>query len=135
MPRIHELTERTHELNSTGRSYSLEQLRERLHDSRWLMPAARLTDRFGDYGLIGAALVDTKPPWPGDVWLVELVMLSCRVEGRGIPVAPTALDIGRGGEWGMKRLKAVYRINKQETFLFACSFARWDFPKWRVTAL
>jgi FkbH-like protein len=113
LPRIHELTERTHQLNSTGRSYSLEQLRERLHDPRWLMPAARLTDRFGDYGLIGAALVDSKPPWPSDVWLVELVMLSCRVEGRGIPAALLRWILGEAVNAGMRGIKAVYRINEQ----------------------
>jgi methoxymalonate biosynthesis protein len=113
LPRIHELTERTHQLNSTGRSYSLEQLRERLSDPRWLMPAARLTDRFGDYGLIGAALVDTTPPWPADVWLVELIMLSCRVEGRGIPAALLRWILGEAVDAGMKGIKAVYRINQQ----------------------
>ena len=113
LPRIHELTERTHQLNSTGRSYSLEQLRERMHDPRWLMPAARLTDRFGDYGLIGAALVDTKPPWPSEVWLVELVMLSCRVEGRGIPAALLRWILGEAVDAGMKGIKAVYQINQQ----------------------
>ena len=113
LPRIHELTERTHQLNSTGRSYSLEQLHERLHDPRWLMPAARLTDRFGDYGLIGAALVDTQPPWPSNVWLVELVMLSCRVEGRGIPAALLRWILSEAVAAGMKGIKAVYRINQQ----------------------
>ena len=113
LPRIHELTERTHQLNSTGRSYSIEQLRERLHDPRWLMPAARLTDRFGDYGLIGAALVDTTPPWPADVWLIELIMLSCRVEGRGIPAALMRWILGEAVGAGMQGIKAVYRINQQ----------------------
>ncbi len=113
LPRIHELTERTHQLNSTGRSYTFEQLRERWRDPRWLMPAARLTDRFGDYGLIGAALVDTQPPWPADVWLVELVMLSCRVEGRGIPAALLRWILAEAVNAGMKGIKAVYRVNQQ----------------------
>jgi FkbH-like protein len=113
LPRIHELTERTHQLNSTGRSYSLEQLRERAQDPRWLMPTASLTDRFGDYGMIGAALVDTTPPWPPEVWLLELVMLSCRVEGRGIPAALVRWILARAIEAGMKGIRAVYTINEQ----------------------
>ncbi|MEO5952270.1 MAG: HAD-IIIC family phosphatase, partial [Chloroflexia bacterium] len=36
--RVLEMTERTHQLNSTGRRYSEEQLRERMSDRRWLMP-------------------------------------------------------------------------------------------------
>lgn len=113
LPRIHELTQRTHQLNSTGRSYSLEQLWERMHDPRWLMPTASLTDRFGDYGMIGAALVDTQPPWPPEVWLVELVMLSCRVEGRGIPAALLRSIMEQAVAGGMKGIRAVYTINQQ----------------------
>lgn len=113
LSRIHELTERTHQLNSTGRSYSLEQLQERMHDPRWLMPIASLTDRFGDYGMIGAALVDTTPPWPPEVWLLELVMLSCRVEGRGIPAALVRWILAQAIEAGMKGIRAVYSINEQ----------------------
>ena len=97
LPRIHELTERTHQLNSTGRSYSLEQLRERLHDPRWLMPAARLTDRFGDYGLIGAALVDTQPPWPSRCVARGTGDVVVSRGGAGHTCRPAALDTERGG--------------------------------------
>jgi methoxymalonate biosynthesis protein len=113
LARIIELTERTHQLNSTGRRYSAEEIRERVEDPRWLMPVARLTDRFGDYGMIGAAIVDTRPPWPSEVWLTELVMLSCRVEGRGIPAALLRWIMGEGQRAGIKSLKAVYMINEQ----------------------
>jgi methoxymalonate biosynthesis protein len=113
LARIVELTERTHQLNSTGRRYSHEEIGERIVDARWLVPVARLTDRFGDYGMIGAAIVDTRPPWSPDVWLAELVMLSCRVEGRGIPAALLRWVMGEARSSGMKSLRAVYAINEQ----------------------
>lgn len=126
LPRIMELTERTHQLNSTGRKYSADELRARIEDSRWLVPVARLTDRFGEYGMIGAAIVDTRPLLPSqaqdhvqsklcppDVWLVELVMLSCRVEGRGIPAALLLSVMGEAKDAGMKWFRAIYRINEQ----------------------
>ncbi len=113
LPRIIEMTERTHQLNSTGRSYTPEELRERVTDPRWLVPVVRLSDRFGDYGMIGAALVDTSPPWPPDVWLAELVMLSCRVEGRGIPAALLRWIMVAASDAGMKSLRAVYKVNEQ----------------------
>jgi FkbH-like protein len=112
LPRIVELTERTHQLNSTGRRYSAEEMRERMEESRWLVPSARLTDRFGDYGLIGAALVDREAPGDG-VWLAELVMLSCRVEGRGIPAALLRWIMGEAQAAGMRSLRAVYRANER----------------------
>jgi FkbH-like protein len=113
LPRIVEMTERTHQLNSTGRRYTSEEVRERVEDARWLVPVARLTDRFGDYGMIGAAFVDTRPPWPPEVWLAELVMLSCRVEGRGIPAGLVRWIMGEARQAGMKSLRAVYAINEQ----------------------
>lgn len=113
LDRIVELTERTHQLNSTGQQYTLEELRERIEDERWLAPVARLSDRFGDYGLVGAALVDTAVPWPLDVWLAELVMLSCRVEGRGIPAALLIWIMREARDEGMRSLRAVYRVNEQ----------------------
>ena len=113
LPRICELTERTHQLNSTGRRYSEEEIRERMDDPRRLVLVARLTDRFGDYGIIGAALVDTQPPWPQEVWLIELVMLSCRVEGRGIPAAMLRWIMGEARQAGMKGLRAVYQAHER----------------------
>lgn len=111
--RIMELTERTHQLNSTGRQYGVDELSERIADERWLMPVARLTDRFGDYGLVGSAIVDRVLPWPPQVWLAELVMLSCRVEGRGIPSALLTWIMGEAKKSGMSWLRAVYRVNRQ----------------------
>jgi methoxymalonate biosynthesis protein len=113
LERIVELTERTHQLNSTGRRYSAEEIRERIVGERWLVPAARLVDRFGDYGMIGAAVVDREAPWPPGVWLAELVMLSCRVEGRGIPAALVIWLMREAQVGGMNALRAVYKVNER----------------------
>ncbi len=121
--RIAELTERTHQLNSTGRQYTPDELRERIDNDRWLTPVARLTDRFGDYGTIGAALVDKdcglsysairNPQSAIDVWLAELIMLSCRVEGRGIPAALLRWIMGEAQSKGVEALRAVYKVNER----------------------
>jgi methoxymalonate biosynthesis protein len=113
LERIAELTERTHQLNSTGRRYSTEEMRERIESDRWLVPAARLTDRFGDYGMIGAAVVDRQASRPPGVWLAELVMLSCRVEGRGIPAALLIRLMHAARAAGMNALGAVYKVNER----------------------
>ena len=78
------------------------------------MPVARLVDRFGDYGIIGAALVDRNPAGKKrKAWLVDLLMLSCRVEGRGIPSAMLRWIMGEASAAGMIRLRAVYKINNR----------------------
>lgn len=130
LDRIAELTERTHQLNSTGQQYTREELKERLGSNSWLVPVASLTDRFGDYGTIGAALVDCGmrnadcglideksafhiPHSANDFWLAELIMLSCRVEGRGIPAALLRWIMGEAQRFGIKELHAVYRVNER----------------------
>jgi FkbH-like protein len=113
LPRVAELSERTNQLNSTGHVYSLDELRGKLESERWLLPVAALEDRFGKYGLIGAAVVDRQPPWPQDSWLLEHIMLSCRVEGRGIPAALLRWIMGEAKGAGMRGLKAVYRVSER----------------------
>jgi methoxymalonate biosynthesis protein len=113
IPRLAELSERTNQLNSTGHVYSQAELREKMEGDRWLLPVATLEDRFGTYGLIGAAVVDRQPPWPHDCWLLEHIMLSCRVEGRGIPAAMLRWIMSEAKEAGMRGLKAVYRVSER----------------------
>jgi predicted enzyme involved in methoxymalonyl-ACP biosynthesis len=72
-----------------------------------------LDDRIGKYGQIGAAVVDRQPPWPHDCWLLEHIMLSCRVEGRGIPAAMLRWIMAEAMEAGMRGLKAVYRVSER----------------------
>jgi methoxymalonate biosynthesis protein len=81
LDRLVELVERTHRFNSTGASWSRDRLGRLVGDHRWLVPVAGLSDRFGDYGLIGVALVEHTHP----AWRLHLLTVSCRVAGRGVP--------------------------------------------------
>jgi FkbH-like protein len=113
LPRLHEMVQRTNQLNSTGVRYSREEVARRVHDpARYVCPVARLTDRFGDYGLIGAALLDRWGDGGAD-WLVELLMLSCRVEGRGIPAALLIRLLAQACDAGQPALAALYRPTPQ----------------------
>ncbi|HXM58369.1 MAG TPA: HAD-IIIC family phosphatase [Candidatus Dormibacteraeota bacterium] len=81
LARAEELTVRTHQLNTTGRHYSAEELRTLMARGEHLLLLARLTDRFGEYGVIGLALVERVPGRP---WLLKLLLMSCRVVSRGV---------------------------------------------------
>lgn len=81
LQRAEELTIRTNQLNTTGITYSYEELeRFRTADDHLLL-VARLTDRYGPYGNIGVALVHTGA---GRTWTVRLLLMSCRVMSRGV---------------------------------------------------
>ncbi|MGQ4360100.1 HAD-IIIC family phosphatase [Streptomyces sp. SAS_272] len=82
IPRALELAARTHRLNSSG--LTPDRLRELAGSAGHDLFTAAMTDRFGDYGVIGAALVDGTAP---AVRSVPLLALSCRVAGRGAAAA------------------------------------------------
>ncbi|WP_354642973.1 HAD-IIIC family phosphatase [Kitasatospora camelliae] len=90
--RAEELTVRTHQLNTTGYTYSYEELdafrRSDTHD----LLVARLEDRHGPYGTIGLVLL-AKDAGGGaaggaaegsGVWTIKLLLMSCRVMSRGV---------------------------------------------------
>jgi FkbH-like protein len=79
LARAGELMVRTHQLNTTGQTYSEEQLTALLSSRRHLMLMASLEDRYGDYGKIGLALIETT----ANAWTIQLLIMSCRVASRG----------------------------------------------------
>ena len=86
LPRLHELSVRTHQLNSGGEPVTEAELADFLDSAVYQVATLRLADDFGDDGLVGAAIltgngVDRKPV-PA-VMTAPLVMMSCRALGRG----------------------------------------------------
>jgi FkbH-like protein len=80
LERAEELTVRTHQLNSTGYTYSFDQLnRFRQSDTHQLLITS-LRDKFGSYGTIGLALIECEQT----VWTLKLLLMSCRVVSRGV---------------------------------------------------
>ncbi len=102
--RVEELTERTHQLNSTGYTYSYEDLdRLRLSPDHLLL-VADLEDRFGRYGRIGLVLVERRP----ECWMLKLLIVSCRVMSRGVG-SILLQDVMRRARGAGARLQAELR--------------------------
>jgi len=80
LQRAEELTVRTNQLNSTGRTYSYDELDALRESPDHLLLVASLTDRFGSYGKIGLALVEKGER----VWWLRMLLMSCRVMSRGV---------------------------------------------------
>ena len=80
VPRLHELTVRTHQLNSGGEPMTEEDLAGLLGSPEHEVATLRLADDFGDDGLVGGAILART----GDFsCTVPLIMMSCRALGRG----------------------------------------------------
>jgi FkbH-like protein len=78
--RAEELTVRTHQLNSTGRTFGYEELEELIRSPDHLLLVAELDDRYGSYGTIGLVLVELG----AEAWQIKLLLMSCRVMSRGV---------------------------------------------------
>ncbi|BAP56504.1 subfamily IIIC HAD-superfamily phosphatase [Thioploca ingrica] len=80
LQRAEELTVRTHQLNTTGHTYSYEELNYFRQSDQHILLIAGLDDKYGSYGKIGLALIE------GDefVWTIKLLLMSCRVISKGV---------------------------------------------------
>lgn len=79
LQRAYELTVRTHQLNSTGYTYSYEELEDFISSEKHIFRIAQLTDKYGDYGKIGLILAENT-----DALRIKLLLMSCRVMSRGV---------------------------------------------------
>lgn len=80
LPRIAQLTARTNQFNCTTRRRTENEIERLAADAGACVLAVRASDRFGDYGLVGAVIYDLRD----EVLWVDTFLLSCRVLGKGI---------------------------------------------------
>jgi FkbH-like protein len=111
--RAEELTVRTHQLNTTGRTYSYAELDSFRRSPRHLLLIAELEDRFGSYGKIGLALVELA----ADTWTVKLLLMSCRVLARGVG-AVLLNEIQRRAAASGVRLHADFVANERNRMMY-----------------
>jgi FkbH-like protein/FkbM family methyltransferase len=97
--RISQLTFRTNQFNFTSIRRSETDVRTFLAGNHGGGLVARVSDRFGDYGLVGVVLYESD----GDRYSVDTFLLSCRALGRGVEHRITAA-IGQQAAAGGKRL-------------------------------
>ncbi|KPA18697.1 haloacid dehalogenase [Candidatus Magnetomorum sp. HK-1] len=80
LKRAEELTMRTHQLNTTGYTYSYDELNSFRKSEDHILLVASLDDRYGAYGKIGLVLIHCNE----DLWTLKLLLMSCRVMSRGV---------------------------------------------------
>ncbi len=78
LERVHELTQRTNQMNFSGNRYDREVLREILGNPDLETYVLSCEDRFGSYGVIGFSLVNRREPRMTDL------MFSCRVQSKRV---------------------------------------------------
>jgi FkbH-like protein len=93
VPRVAQLIAKTNQFTLAGRRRSESEVSTMVGDSRFAGYAVSCSDRFGDYGTVGAMVVDRAPDGddvPAGAAVLDTFVLSCRAMGRGVETAMLA---------------------------------------------
>jgi FkbH-like protein len=115
LPRLRELSVRTHQFNTAGAPASQDDLAAWLgspgrdpgrpgsqhRGNQHRLVTARLRDDFGDDGLVGGAVMTAGE----GLWTVTLLMMSCRALGRGVLDALLAALLAQAAAAGAGELR------------------------------
>lgn len=102
--RISELVTRTNQFNSTGIRYSDDEIAAFFEAADHEFYIASLEDKYGDYGRCGVALVRREE----DIWNIEILLVSCRVAGRGLGTAFISYLTHEAIKSGCRQVRAKY---------------------------
>ena len=103
LQRVEELTIRTHQLNSTGYTYSYEELAELIRSPKHRFYICGLTDDYGTSGKVGLLLLEEDEK----AITIRLLIVSCRVMTRGIGTALLCFATQQAKEAG-KSIRAEF---------------------------
>lgn len=107
LARVTQLTNKTNQFNLTTRRYTEAQVTQLAQNEMAWTAAFHLSDRMGDYGLIGAIF---SVPGPGpQEWEIDTWLMSCRVLGRQMEkfMFDRAVEAARAR--GVRQITGVYR--------------------------
>jgi len=103
--RVTQLINKTNQFNLTTRRYTEEEVAAVIADPTCLTLQGRVTDIFGDNGIITALIC--RPA--GADWEIDTWLMSCRVLGRRVESAVLAQLIEKARTRGIARLIGLYR--------------------------
>jgi FkbH-like protein len=113
LQRIVQLINKTNQFNLMTERLTEPEVLARMNDPRWLTLYARLTDRFGDNGLIAILMARIEST---DA-IIETFLMSCRVLGRGVEQACLNLLATAAQQHGAKRLIGQYRPTEKNSMV------------------
>ncbi len=102
--RVSQLINKSNQFNLTTRRYSEAEVAAVEVDPARYGVHVRLTDRFGDNGIIAVTIIDKR----GDDWEIDTWLMSCRVLGRRVEEAVLAHLVAAARGEGAKRIIGRY---------------------------
>ncbi|MCF7223761.1 HAD-IIIC family phosphatase [Marilutibacter chinensis] len=119
LARAEELTIRTNQLNTTGLTYSREELEGLSRSPAHLVLAVKLADRYGSSGTVGLAVVEKS----ADLWTILLLIMSCRVATCGVGTALIGHLVHSAAASGVRLRAAFAPTDRNRQMYIAYKFA------------
>jgi FkbH-like protein len=104
LARAAQLTQKTNQFNLTTRRYTEGDLQARLSDGRHSLISISVSDRYGDYGVTGLAIME----FGQQEARLDTLLMSCRVLGRNIERVFLDQLVGMARSRGAARIRAEY---------------------------
>jgi len=109
LSRIINLANRTNELNASRTRYTEKQIKDILEHPSYLVNIITLKDNYGDYGIIGEAIIKREPT----KWIVQDLCISCRVMGRGMGTKLMLHIINMAKNFKVNTIESVINLSKE----------------------
>lgn len=103
--RIAQLTQKTNQFNLTTRRYSEAEITDLSRDAEARVLWLALQDKFGDSGVVGVLIVRRES---ASTWVIDTLLLSCRVMGRTVERAFVGAGLGALQREGVREVVGVY---------------------------
>ena len=133
--RITQLINKTNQFNLTTIRRTADEVAKIANDSDYILLGMDITDRFGEYGLVGVAILKKSN---NTDWTIDSLLMSCRVLGRGAETAFLAKISEAISKRGGNKLIGSYiptSKNKLVKNLYADHGFKADGDKWVIEAL
>jgi FkbH-like protein len=104
--RAAQLTQKTNQFNLTTRRYTEADMARMLTEDGFVVATFAVSDRYGDYGITGLAIICIEPE--GMVAYMDTLLMSCRVIGRNVERAFFDYLVDKLRAMGIAKLQAEY---------------------------
>jgi FkbH-like protein len=122
LTRVTQLINKTNQFNTTTRRYTFDDVKAFVASGSHDVLCATVKDRFGDYGLVGVAILNHAAM----ATEFDTLLMSCRVLGRGVETALISNGIRIAAERGLNSVRGSY-IPTRKNGLVADLFERHGF--------
>ena len=118
LERISGLIERTNQLNTMGKFYDKNKVVDLIQKENYDVLVANVFDKYGEYGDAGLLIAENR----GASYKIELLVVSCRLLGKGLPQTLLAYSHRRAIMNKCSQLECDFtktKYNRQMRILFA----------------